>query len=167
MKAFMTLVFLALPLAALAQSREKLVDQFSDFSGSKANSQALVDGLRNGTQVKLSDGTTFTPPTGKMGNGNVRIALAIAQEDLKKQGITNPTPEQLKAELTKVLQERADHKGWGKIAEERGFKLGDVMRSDKAAENAKDRVARAAERPDKPERPEKPERPDRSGRGPH
>src|SRR5262245_40756695 len=102
MKTLLFLVSLMLPLAASAQSRDKLVDQYSDFAGSKSNSEALVDGLRNGTQVKLSDGkttTTFTPPTGKMGNGNVHIALALAQEDLKKQGITNPTNAQLKTEM--------------------------------------------------------------------
>ena len=175
MKALLMLALLALPLAANAQSRDKLVDQYSDFAGSKANSTSLVDGMRNGTQVKFSDGTTFTPPTGKMGNGNVHIALAMAQEDLKKQGITKPTPSELRDELTRILQERADHKGWGAIAQERGFKVGDLMRPEKANDNAKDHVARAdkperlekPERAERPEKPERPERPDRSGRGPH
>ena len=92
-----------------------------------------------------------------------RIALSIAQADLKKKGITDPTPEQLKAEMTNLLQDRADGGGWGKLAQERGFKLGELMRSERA-----ERVARAEkpERPGKPERPEKPERPDRAGRGP-
>lgn len=163
------LALLALPLAAWPQSREKLVDNYGDLAGSKENSRSLVDGLRDGKEVTLksADGTkttTFTPPTGRMGNGNIRIALSLAEADLKKQGISKPTNEQLKAELTKILQERADHKGWGVIAQERGFKVGDLVRSEKATEKG-ERTARA-DRPERPEKPERPERPDRSGRGP-
>ena len=163
------LALLALPLTALPENRDQLVKEYSDFTGSDANSKSLVDGMRNGKEVTLTDGKTttkFTPPTGKMGFGNVKIALALAEADLKKQGISNPTPSQIKAEMTKILQERADHKGWGQIAQERGFKVGDLMRSDRAGKP--DRVARVEkpERPEKPEKPERPEHPDRSGRGP-
>ena len=169
-KAILLLALLALP--AWAENRDQLVKEYSDFAGSDANAKSLVDGMRDGKTVTLTDGkttTTFTPPTGKMGNGNIKIALALAEADLQKKGITSPTPEQLKAEMTQILQERADHKGWGVIAKEHGFKVGDLMRSDRA-----DRVARAekserAEKPERAERPEKPERPehpDRSGRGP-
>jgi hypothetical protein len=163
-----TLVLMALflaPLVAWSENRDQLVKEYSDFAGSDANAKSLVDGMRNGKEVTLTDGKTttkFTPATGKMGFGNVKIALAIAEADLKKQGITDPTPEQLKAEMSKLLQERADHQGWGKIAQERGFKVGDLMRSEKAADKP-DRVARSQ----KPDRPEKPERPERNGRGPH
>src|SRR5437764_8802978 len=114
--AFMAL--LALPFTAWPENRDQLVKDFSDFAGSEANSKSLVDGLRDGKEVKLTAGkttTTFTPPTGKMGNGNIKIALALAEADLKKQGVANPTPAQIKAEMTKILQERADHKGWGVI----------------------------------------------------
>ena len=167
-----TIVFmalLALPLAALPENRDQLVSEYKGFAGSEANAKSLVDGMRDGKQVTLTDGkttTTFTPPTGKMGNGNIKIALALAEADLKKQGIANPTPEQLKAELSKILQERADHKGWGVIAKERGFKVGDLMRSEKAEKPEQQARADKAERAEKPERPERPERPDRSGRGP-
>ena len=168
MKRTMLLMALLLaPLVAWSENRDQLVKENSDFAGSEANSRSLVDGLRNGKEVTLTDGTStakFTPPTGKMGYGNVKIALAIAEADLKKQGVTNPTPEQIKAEMTKMLQERADHKGWGRIAQDRGFKVGDLMRAERP-----DRVARAEkpERPEKPEKPERPERPERHGRGPH
>jgi len=94
------LALLALPLAAWPENRDQLVKQYSDFAGSDANSRSLVDGLRSGKEVKLTDGkttTTFTPPTGKMGNGNIKIALALAEADLKKQGVSDPTPEQIKA----------------------------------------------------------------------
>jgi len=163
-----TLVLLALlaPLAAWPENSDQLVKAYSDFAGSDANSRSLVDGLRNGKEVALTDGkttTTFTPPTGKMGNGNVKIALALAEADLAKRGITDPTPEQIKAEMTGILQERADRKGWGQIAQSRGFRVGELMRSEHA-----ERVARVEkpQRPERPEKPERPERPDRSGRGP-
>jgi len=53
-----------------------------------------------------------------------------------------------------------------------GFKLGDVMRSEKADKVAHDRGAREehadragrAEKPERPERPERPEKPERGGR---
>ena len=173
-----TIVLMALfaaPFAAWAENRDQLVKEYSDFAGSEANSRSLVDGLRNGKEVKLTDGkttTTFTPATGKMGNGNVKIALSLAEANLAKRGITDPTPAQLKAEMTAILNDRAAGQGWGKIAQERGFKVGDLMRSEKAERNARaEKVERHArvdkpERPERPEKPERPERPDRSGRGP-
>lgn len=182
---------LALPFAARAQSESELVNQYTNLAGSTANAESLVDGLRDGKQVTLTSGgstTTFTPPTSKMGNGNVNIALALTDASLKQQGITNPTTDQLKTALNNVLAQRASGKGWGEIANAMGFKLGDVMRSeraDKVARDRRDRDERAdrddrkdrgeraeraerperAERVDRPERPEKPERPDRSERG--
>jgi hypothetical protein len=175
-RTILLLAMLGLALAARAENRDQLVKEYSDFAGSDANSKSLVEGLRDGKEVTLTDGkttTTFMPSTGKMGNGNIKIALALAEADLKKQGVTNPTPAQIKAELTKILQERADHKGWGVIAQERGFKVGDLMRSEKAERNEHadkaEQQARAdrPERGERPEKPERPERPDRSGRGPH
>lgn len=228
---------LALPLAALAQTStgttttttasttttsstsgsasvplSKLADKYEPLAGSGKNSQSLVNGLRNGSEITLttkdssgkSTTTTFTPATGKMGVGNVNISLALAQASLKEAGITNPTADQLKAALnggtvtnssgqtttlTGVLAMRADGKGWGQIAKSLGFKLGDVMRPEKANAAIRDhkpetreRVARTdrverterveraerVERPDRPERPtrvERPEKPERVGPG--
>ncbi len=165
-------MLLALPLAASSQSKDQLIEKYTPLAGSPANATSLVNGLRDDKEVNLS-GTKFTPPTRKMGNGNVNIALALAQAELKKQGITNPTPEQLKTALVGdsknpgILTLRAKGEGWGEIAHSLGFKLGDVMRSAKA--EGRDQAARADKperpaRPDKPERPEKPERAERGGR---
>lgn len=142
----------ALPLAAPAhessggQADDRLVDKFSRFAGSRSNAEALVDGLRNDQEVKLtsSRGTaSFTPKTDKMGFGNVNIALSLAKATLAEQGIHRPTPEQIKAALNGgtvtnksgervvlpgVLKQRASGMGWGKIAQANGFKLGEVMR---------------------------------------
>jgi hypothetical protein len=160
---------LALPFAARAQS--DLVEEWSKLAGSDANAKSLITGLRQGKEVTLTSGTTtttFTPPTGKMGNGSVDNALILAQASLNKQGITNPTPDQLKTSLTSVLDQRAQHKGWGEIANAMGVKLGDLRREERErfarADRREDRMERA-ERHERPERPEKPERPDSAARG--
>src|SRR5712664_944291 len=132
----------------------RLTQNYTTLAGSQDNAKSLVTGLRNGTSVTLmstsggsSSSTSFTPPTGKMGYGNVNISLALAQAELSKLGITNPTPSQLQAALTGgsvttssgqsvqlsgILAMRAEGNGWGQIANSLGFKLGDVMRSAKA-----------------------------------
>lgn len=165
---------LALPIAARAQSESKLEEQWEKLAGSDANSKSLITGLREGKEVKLTSGTTtttFTPPTGKMGNGSVNNALLLAQESLKKQGITNPTPDQLKTAVSGILDQRAQHKGWGEIANSMGVKLGDLRRNERAGKVAKDRdrredrAERREERGERADKPEKPERPDRAARG--
>lgn len=141
----------------------RLSTEFAGFAGSDTNSQALVTGLRDGTDITLDEvttnadgtttttGTTFTPATGKMGYGNVKIALSLAEASLAQSGITDPTAAELEAalnggtlvmadgtsiDLNGVLAARASGEGWGQIANAMGFKLGDVMRSPNAAGGA-------------------------------
>jgi hypothetical protein len=85
--------------------------------------------------------TTQPLPTGKMGFGNVKISLALAQQSLSQQGITQPTSQQLYTALaggqmtpgdpttttTGILQMRADGMGWGQIAQKYNVKLGQLM----------------------------------------
>lgn len=137
--------------ATAATPSGKLVASFSDFAGSPENSASLVNGLRTGTPITLTDpavvggpppnSTTFTAPTKPMGYGNVRIALSLAQARLASEGITNPTAAELQGALIGrtyagpdgvtttdgVLQMRAAGMGWGKIANTMGYKLGPVM----------------------------------------
>jgi hypothetical protein len=84
---------------------------------------------------------SFTPPTGTMGYGNVDIALDLAQQQLVKAGITQPTPVQLKAsfmggsvttcagvktDVQGILVLRAGKEsGWGRIAQRLGLTLSD------------------------------------------
>ena len=123
----------------------KIAGDFQSFAGSKENSTALVTGLRNGSEVTLTQtgepSATFTPATKPMGYGNVSISLSLAKYQLAQQGITNPTPEQLQIALNGgtieyggkivdyqgVLQMRADGMGWGQIAQQLGTKLGPVV----------------------------------------
>ena len=160
---------------------DKISGDFSSFLGSDANAKALVTGLRNGTPIKLTSTTTtagstpttpptttttpgtptppttyttiIDPPTGKMGFGNVRHVLDLAQYQLGQKGITQPTPEQLKAALTGgtittgtgtgtttgtvtktelqgILTMRSQGMGWGQIAQELGTKLGALKHSN-------------------------------------
>ena len=155
-------VLIAAPWSAHTQSTESLVEKFSPLAGEETSK--LVNGLRSGQSFQLGS-TNFETPTKKMGNGEVNIALSLAEANLK--GVTNPTPEQLKAALSPILSQRAEGKGWGEIANSMGLKLGDVVRSDRA--QGRERMARSERperqnRPERPERAEKPERPERPGR---
>lgn len=166
-KRLLALLFLLFPLAALPQSESQLVDRYAELAGSEAKARTLVNGLRDGSDFKIGS-TSFDPPTGKMGYGEVDTALALAQKQLPE----NPTPQQLEAALIGteskpgILAMRADGMGWGRIAQSMGIKLGEVKRSPSAQEKAAagagkpPRVERPA-RADKPERPFKPERPER------
>jgi hypothetical protein len=149
-----------------AQVAGKIAANFNSLAGSEKNSLALVNALRNGTNATLTYTTppakpggtpttttaTFDPPTGKMGWGNVKISLALAQDSLARAGITNPTAEQLQAalnggsvtvknpdgtttttKLSGVLQMRADGMGWGEIAKAGGTKVGPVVSQLKMA----------------------------------
>jgi len=153
---------LALPLGVAAQSQDQLIDRYTKLAGSKQNATSLVSGLRDGQQVKLTSGRTtetFTPPTGKMGYGNVDNTLALAEASLQKKGITNPTPAQLEAAVMEITRMRADGKGWGQIADAKGFKLGEVKRAEHVAKVERPNKPERAERPERPERPEKPHKP--------
>lgn len=134
----------------------KISAEFMDLAGSRKNSDALVTGLRSGSAITLTSPgpngttstTTFTPPTGKMGYGNVYTSLALAKQNLAAAGITDPTASQLQAAmmggtvtapngqtttLTGVLQLRAQGMGWGQIAQQYGYKLGPVISGMKSS----------------------------------
>jgi hypothetical protein len=141
----------------------KISGTFNSFLGS--DSTAVVTGLRNGTPITLTTTTpastpgaaptvtttVITPPTGKMGYGNVFTSLALAKQQLSQMGISQPTPEQLQAALTGgtittgtgttatttqlqgILTMRSQHMGWGQIAQKLGTKLGPVISGLKSA----------------------------------
>lgn len=140
----------------------KTAADFSDFYG-QDNAQALAGGLRSGTEIHLvtyggADGktvvseATFTPPTGNMGNGNVYISMALAQQQLTTAGIAQPTAQQIQTAMTGgslvpggqpvggVLQMRASGMGWGQIAHSLGVKMGHVISGMKSANAALSRT---------------------------
>jgi len=134
----------------------RISSDFMDFAGSQKNADALVTGLRSGSAITLTSpgtggtttSTTFTPPTGKMGYGNVYTSLALAKQNLVMAGITDPSASQIQAALmggtvtapngqattlTGVLQLRAQGMGWGQIAQQYGYKLGPVISGMKSS----------------------------------
>ena len=148
----------------------KIASNFTTLAGSQENALALANALRNGTDVTLTTvvappagstepptttTTTFTPPTGKMGWGNVKHSLALAQDALARAGVTNPTAEQLQTALMGgdivvtntdgttttttlrgILTMRAEGMGWGNIAKAGGTKLGPVASKVKMGNTA-------------------------------
>jgi hypothetical protein len=76
------------------------------MGGSVANFQALNTGLRRGTPITLTgavngvqQSVTFTPPTGPLSDADANQALQLAAQTLASVGITNPSPDQIRAAL--------------------------------------------------------------------
>jgi hypothetical protein len=123
-------------------------NEYSSFL-KNVNSKQVVDDLRNGQwttttidpKTNATTTTTEALPTGKMGFGNVKISLALAQESLRQQNILQPTSEQLHTALvggqtvpggatpttSGILQMRSEGMGWGQIAQKYNVKLGQLM----------------------------------------
>ena len=148
------------PATGQALVAGKIASNFTGLAGGEDNALALVNALRKGTDVTLATvvppptgstapptvtTTTFTPPTGRMGWGNVKHSLALARDALARAGVANPTAEQLQTALMGgditvvnadgttstttmkgILTMRADGMGWGNIAKEGGTKLGPI-----------------------------------------
>ena len=142
--------------STLSQGQEnvanKISGDFGEFLQSVDSHQVVTD-LRNGqwttttTDPTTQAVTTTTEPlpTGKMGWGNVKISLALAQASLSQQGITQPSSDQLYTALmggelvsgdpaaattttmNGILQMRSEGMGWGQIAQQYGVKLGTLM----------------------------------------
>jgi hypothetical protein len=94
-------------LAAVApDDSRRIASQYSSWAGSKANADALVNGLQNGTTVMLmtqnSSNTRslagFTPPA-RMNPEEVAGALARAKSTLDSMGIRQPSADQIQAAL--------------------------------------------------------------------
>ena len=203
-------------IATATVPETRLVERYTSLAGSPESASALVQALRAGedftvtqtTTVDNGDGTTTTTttevvvanPAGPMGWGEVNITLSLAQAlvesgafaDLQsaltgvQTTVTNPDGTTTTTSEGGVLAMRADGMGWGQIAKDLGFRLGELVSASNRSERAAARVAggkadRAAraeriaradrpdradkpERPDRPERPERPQRPERPDR---
>lgn len=134
--------------SASSTSATNISNEYSYFL-KNVDSKQVVNDLRNGqwttTTTDPTTNTTTTTtealPTGKMGFGNVKISLALAQESLRQQGIMQPTSQELHTALvggemvpgdpnsttSGILQMRADGMGWGQIAQKYNVKLGQLM----------------------------------------
>src|SRR3954454_13687297 len=95
-------------MAATAPSGDstRIISQYSSWAGSRANSEALVNGLRHGTTITLvttsPDHTVslagFTP-AGALAEDEISHAPIGAQRALSRMGIVHPTAEQIQAAL--------------------------------------------------------------------
>lgn len=84
----------------------RLAERYAAFLGGRANADAVVSGLRNGSSVTLVTGGAdrnvnlagFTPP-GAMSDTQINNALGSAQRALTRLGIHKPSAEQIQAAL--------------------------------------------------------------------
>ncbi|HEY8855807.1 MAG TPA: hypothetical protein VIM43_00460 [Rugosibacter sp.] len=110
--------------AAELVAANRLATEFETLAGSRENALSLVKGLRSSTPVSLavsaqsgaSGRLVFSPPTQPMGYGEVSRALSLTRDKFAAQGITHPTPEQLRM----VLVGEANVSGAGKSAQMAG-----------------------------------------------
>src|SRR5512139_274660 len=129
------------PIGTSENVESRLSSEFAGFLGDTEQAHVVVDGLRQGSAFTyIQPGTpdaVIDPPTGTMGYGNVRIALRLAQAELSKLGIAQPSPEELAAILLGgeidgapvdgILALRAEGMGWGQIAQQYGTTVGQLM----------------------------------------
>jgi hypothetical protein len=71
--------------------------------------------------------TTAAPTPAKQTAPKQDFATDLAKADLAKQGITDPTSDQLAAAVKNVQDKRASGMGWGQIANSLGLGMGDVV----------------------------------------
>jgi hypothetical protein len=136
---------LASPQEEQAPAALKIAAGFVSMAGSHDNSVALVRALHEGMAVNLvapvelgrdfvPEIVVIEPPTGKMAWNDVKLALMLARDALRHNGIEYPTLLQLHASLLGgditsrkgetvtlggVLCMRANGMNWGAIAAER------------------------------------------------
>lgn len=172
--------------ASPKEAAARISASFEKLAGSEDNAVSLVEGLRAGTEITLTseiDGQTvqrtFQPVTGEQGYGNVFISLGLAEHELTRAGITEPTPAQIEAalnggvitvgtgetartiEMAGILNLRADGLGWGQVAKQFDVKLGQVVSGQRRDPRAVERLSRRPEFAGKSERPERPRRAER------
>ena len=127
-------------------SADQLADTFSASVGSRTDAATLIEGMRAGKDVRMADVTVSG--TGKtMGYGNVNIALSLAKADA---GATATTKGFLSS-LDKVMDMRASGMGWGQIAKDLGFRLGEVVSGSKTP-NSSSKASHSA-KSDKSDKP--------------
>lgn len=144
-------------LSGQTQAATRIIHDYAGFAGSRANASNLVIGLRRGTPIALTapgngrDAVpiSFVPPIRALGNSAVYISLALAKQQLANLGITQPSPEQIKAALIGgtvssgatvtratlpgVLTLRSQGASWAAIAKSQGLELEAVVNGMQSA----------------------------------
>ena len=119
-------------------------------SGLLAVAAVVCMGAASAADVVVTVGTTPTPtPTAPTTSPSARqqeLTMQLAKADLSKQGITEPTTEQLALAASNVQALRDQGMGWGAIANSLGLRLGAVV----SAANRADQAEKEALRKTKP-----------------
>lgn len=109
-------------------------------SGLLAVAAVVAMGAASAADVTVTVGTTPTPtPTAPTTSPAVRqqeFVMQLAKADLNKQGITEPTTEQLALAASNVQALRDKGMGWGAIANSLGLRFGAVVSAAKRADQA-------------------------------
>jgi hypothetical protein len=121
-------VIAAMPFAAAEQVKDPeaemasaIARRFVTLAGNRDNAMALAYSLRNGERVmlvrdtggaRLPTTTVFELPTRRMSWDDVGLCLALAEDSLGREGVYQPTPEQLEGALLRVLQMLGDGLEW-------------------------------------------------------
>jgi len=112
---------------------------------------ALVLALGSlGVMTARADEVTGTDPTVSPSARQQAFALQIAQADLARQGVTEPSTEQLALATANVQSLRDQGMGWGEIANSLGLRLGAVVSAENRSPMAQSKVAVADTQGGKP-----------------
>lgn len=108
--------------------------------GILAVATVLCMGSAAATDVAVPVGTAPAPTSTSL--RQQEFALQLAKADLGKQGITEPTTEQLALATSNVQALRDKGMGWGAIANSLGLRLGSVVSAANRAEKAEKEALR-------------------------
>lgn len=117
--------------------------QLSLTGGLLAVTTVVCMGAASAADVVVTVGSPPTPttPTSSPSARQQAFAMQLAKADLGKQGVTEPTTEQLALAVSKVQSLRDQGMGWGAIANSLGLRFGGVVsaahRADQAEKHAR------------------------------
>lgn len=116
-------------------------------------------GAASAADVVVTVGTTPTPtaPTTSPSVRQQDFVMQLARADLSKQGITEPTTEQLALAASNVQALRDKGMGWGAIANSLGLRHGAVVSAANRADQAEKDALRKTKKPRDTVTPETPD----------
>ena len=149
----------AIPVRADDVKDETEIEEIDSETLTEAQAIAKADALAKKSGVEQATITQMRKDG--MGWGGIEISLALAQK-LSASTATSTTPLTMSDALIQVMDKRKAGEGWGKIAKDLGFKLGEIVRVVKAKPH--DKSAETSATHEKVEKPETSEKPEHMGR---
>lgn len=108
-------------------SANRMAATYSAAFGTKDDARTAIEGMRAGKDVTQS-GVSVSGTGATMGYGNIDIALSLA----KARAGEEATTKDFLSALDQVMDMRASGMGWGQIAKDSGFNLGQVHGGSKS-----------------------------------